>query len=371
MANPPDTHVATTETPAGGMSPTPPAHTTCGPMLSVVLVGQRSLATQRRGRFVAGSRAHPARMAPDLATALIGDYTRPGDLVFDPLAGIGTTLVEAIHAGRNALGIEYEPGWVALARANIALAHSQGATGHARVVHGDASRLPRGVPPELRGQISLVLTSPPYGKTMHGRVEHRHGPLRRFHNAYRIRHDQTNPQHANLAYRGRSGLLDGITAVLAGCLPLLKPDGVIAVVARPWRRNHYLVDLPGQIITAGHAAGLDLIARRIAVHAAVRDGRLFARHSFFQLHVARANRRNGLPVNLIQHDDVSIFGLPQSAPPRDNQARDVSAGSLPGGESRYRPGPAVRASTTAARNPERNTSNDHCDRPPDPQGRRR
>jgi modification methylase len=69
--------------------------------VSVLMVGQRSLATQRRGRFVAGSGAHPARMSPDLAAALICDYTRPGDWVLDPLAGVGTTLVEAIHAGRR------------------------------------------------------------------------------------------------------------------------------------------------------------------------------------------------------------------------------------------------------------------------------
>jgi hypothetical protein len=298
------------------MSRTTGPHTLRAPLLSVILVGQRSLAMQRRGRFVAGSGAHPARMAPDLAAALITDYTDPGDLVFDPLTGSGTTLVEAIHAGRNAIGVEYEPGWVALARANIALARSQGATGHARVLRGDATRLPGGVPPELRGQISLVLTSPPYGKTMHGRVEHRRGPLRRFHNAYTDHHDPANADQTNLAHRGRAGLLDGMTAVLAGCIPLLTPGGVIAVVARPWRRDRYLVDLPGQIITAGQAAGLELVARRVAVHAAIRDGRLIARHSFFQLHVARASRGEGLPVSLIQHDDINIFKLaPKLGPP--------------------------------------------------------
>src|SRR5437764_235198 len=96
----------------------------------------------------------------------------------------------------------------------------------------DTSRVPL-LSVILVGQISLVLTSPPYGKTMHGRVEHRHGPLSRFHNAYSAHHDPANPDEGNLAHRGRAGLLDGITAVLAGCLPLLNPDGVIAVVARP------------------------------------------------------------------------------------------------------------------------------------------
>jgi hypothetical protein len=193
-------------------------------------------------------------------------------------------------------------------------------------VLGDATRLPRGLPAELRGQIRLVLTSPPYGRTMHERVEHRHGPLSRFHNAYSEQRRAANRNQANLAHRGRAGLHDGITAVLAGRIPLLRPDGVIAVVARPWRRNRHLVDLPGQIINAGHAAGLDLIARRIAVHAAVRDGRLIARHSFFQLHVARSSRRNGLPVSLIQHDDVSIFELPLSA--GDHTRRDLYVTSV-------------------------------------------
>jgi len=340
-----------------GLSPADGLESPRPPLLSVILVGQRSLAAQRRGRYVAGSGAHPARMAPDLATALINGYTQPGDLVFDPLAGIGTTLVEAVHAGRNGFGIEYEPGWVALARANIALARAQGGQGNASIVRGDATRLPRGVPAELRGQISLVIASPPYGRTIHGRVEHRSGPLSRFHNSYSGLRQHADPQAGNLGHRGRAGLIDGITAVLAGCVPLLKPDGVIAVVARPWRRDRYLVDLPGQIIGAAQVAGLDLIARRVALHAAVRDGKLVPRHTFWQLLVAKASRAKGIPVALIQHDDVNVFQLrlepepanpSQTSPPSDADrprrtkvdGRDEQAirRSWPESrESRYRP----------------------------------
>lgn len=305
MADPSSPRVAAPPPASDGVSPDP-GHTVGRP-LSVIFVGQRSLAAQRRGRYVAGSTAHPARMAPDLARILIEDYTQPGDLVFDPLAGTGTTLVEAVHAGRNGFGIEYEPGWAVLARANLALARHQGATGHARIVRADATRLPRRVPAELHGQIRLVLTSPPYGRTMHGRVEHRRGPLHRFHNTYDGRRDATRKDAGNLGHRPRAALIDGITAVLTGCLPLLAPDGVIAVVARPWRRDHYLIDLPGQIIAAARDAGLELAARRVAVHAALRNGRLVPRHTFWQLQTARASRANGIPISLIQHDDVSIL----------------------------------------------------------------
>jgi modification methylase len=81
-------------------------------------------------------------------------------------------------------------------------------------------------------------------------------------------------------------------------------------VARPCRRDHFLIDLPGQTIQAGLAAGLELGGCRRAIHAAARDGRLTARHSFFQLHVARASRRKGIPVSLIQHDDMALFQAP-------------------------------------------------------------
>jgi hypothetical protein len=275
--------------------------------MSVILVGQRSLVAQRRGRYVAASGAHPARMAPDLAATLITDYTNPCDLVFDPLAGTGTTLVEAAHLGRNALGMEIEPGWVTIARANLALARRQGARSSGKVILGDATRLPTRIPTRLRGTLDLVLTSPPYGPTMHGRVQHRHGPLTRFNNTYSTSDRQNTGTAVNLANAGRRGLADGIRDMLAGCVPLLKSGGIVAVVARPWRRNGYLIDIPGQIINGGLDAGLDLIDCRHAVHAALRNGLLQPRHSFFQLVETRKARAKGIPASLTQHDEIVVF----------------------------------------------------------------
>src|SRR3954452_13614487 len=82
-------------------------------------------------------------MLPELARRAISAYSDPGDLVVDPMCGIGTTLVEAIHLGRNALGIELERRWASLATANLAHARELGATGNAGGVEGDASELPR------------------------------------------------------------------------------------------------------------------------------------------------------------------------------------------------------------------------------------
>lgn len=49
---------------------------------------------------------YPARFSPTFVRAAIQAFTRPGDWVIDPFAGGGTTLVEAMALGRNALGID-------------------------------------------------------------------------------------------------------------------------------------------------------------------------------------------------------------------------------------------------------------------------
>jgi hypothetical protein len=58
-----------------------------------------------------GSTAHPGKMLPALARQAIETYTDAGQLVIDPMCGIGTTLVEAVHLGRCAVGVELEPRW--------------------------------------------------------------------------------------------------------------------------------------------------------------------------------------------------------------------------------------------------------------------
>lgn len=52
---------------------------------------------------------YPARFIPQLARRLIRTYSQPGDLVVDPFAGCGTTLLEGMLLGRQALGIDINP----------------------------------------------------------------------------------------------------------------------------------------------------------------------------------------------------------------------------------------------------------------------
>ena len=49
---------------------------------------------------------YPARFSPVFVRSVIEAFSDPGDWVIDPFAGGGTTLVEAMALGRNALGID-------------------------------------------------------------------------------------------------------------------------------------------------------------------------------------------------------------------------------------------------------------------------
>ncbi|TQF03169.1 site-specific DNA-methyltransferase [Kitasatospora acidiphila] len=277
---------------------------------SVWVTAQKDARNQRRERYTPASAAHPAKMLPAIAAHAIATYTAPGELVLDPMCGIGTTLVEAVHLGRNAVGVELESRWTAVARANLAFARAQGATGNARVKTGDARHTHSLVDASHRGRVQLLLTSPPYGASVHGQVratrETGRSGIGKFDTSY-----GSNP--ANLAHAPTDDLLDAFTAILTSCLPLLAPGAHVAVTARPWRHQGELVDLPAAVIAAGQAVGLTPVERCVALLAGVRDGELVARPSFFQLQNVRTARAAGVPMHLIVHQDVLVFTKPAAA----------------------------------------------------------
>jgi len=54
-----------------------------------------------------------------LMRKIVRDYSRPGDLICDPFAGSGTTLLAAVMEGRNAIGAEMDPGRYQIARERL------------------------------------------------------------------------------------------------------------------------------------------------------------------------------------------------------------------------------------------------------------
>ena len=67
-----------------------------------------------------GERFHKQQSPVQLLLRIILSSSKTGDMVFDPFAGTGTTLVVAKQLQRNSLGIEIDPANVALIRNRIA-----------------------------------------------------------------------------------------------------------------------------------------------------------------------------------------------------------------------------------------------------------
>ena len=67
---------------------------------------ERELPERERTKHV--HRLHPylGKFVPQLVEALLERYVRPGGRVLDPFAGSGTTLVQALESGYDAVGVD-------------------------------------------------------------------------------------------------------------------------------------------------------------------------------------------------------------------------------------------------------------------------
>jgi modification methylase len=273
---------------------------------SVWPTGQVDLPTQlSAGGYLPGTAADAAGLPPAVAAHAIGAFTRAGDVVLDPDCGAGTVLVEAVRAGRHAVGVTGRRWWPT-ARANLSAAKLAGATADGMVLDRRPDRPPpadrTGAPPAgpagligLTGRVDLVLT------------------------AARLRWQQAGPA------------LDALADLLDRSALLLRPGGHAVVVAGPTRRGGRLLDLPDILTRAARRAGLVPVERCVALTAPAPDQhpvgrRLPARTTG----TGRAGRQLGVrPVARAGHLDVYVFARPPRTEAANTTALPLPAAVLP------------------------------------------
>jgi tRNA G10 N-methylase Trm11 len=260
-------------------------------------------------------------MLPELARTIIGSYSEPGQLVLDPMCGIGTTLVEAIHLNREAIGVELAPRWAALAASNVLLAHEQGAVANALALRGDARQLGNGLLGELAGSVALILTSPPYGPSTHGHVRKHPDRVEKLNTYYSRNPENLAHLPARPTRKRRECFEAAFAEILTGCGRMLAPGGHLVLTVRPYRARGALVDLPGETIRLARDAGLTLAGRHVALLCGLRGSEFVSRTSFFQI---QHQRRGAIPrMLLIAHEDALVFTKSTESPRRAHQSGDT------------------------------------------------
>lgn len=67
-----------------------------------------------------GNHGHPTEKSVDTLRPIVETFSKPGDVVLDPFAGSGSSLITAALLGRQYIGIELEPRYCELARRRLA-----------------------------------------------------------------------------------------------------------------------------------------------------------------------------------------------------------------------------------------------------------
>jgi DNA modification methylase len=116
---------------------------------------------------------HPAKFPESLIMEFINFFTKSAQVVFDPMAGTGSTLVAALRCGRHGYGIELNPDYAEIAR-KILFEEKQ-ALGNVssdlryELITGDATQIGELVNHFQIPPIDYVITSPPYWDMLHAR----------------------------------------------------------------------------------------------------------------------------------------------------------------------------------------------------------
>lgn len=292
--------------------------------VNVWLVGQELPATQRGDRYTAASvLGHPGKMLPAIARRLITDYTRPGDWVLDPLSGIGTTGVEAVHLGRHYVGLELEPRFVAWQEENLARARADGATGRFAVIAADARRLAGDAPDAaLPGPVAAVITSPPYGDRL-GRLHRTNGisvhQLARFGrlNALRLEPGIYGTGQTNIGNLRGPAYLAAMRQVYAGCFEVLRPGGILAIVLQAQRDRHRYRPLHHDTARLCQELGFEFMDEIVAVLGRValpkdEPARVVAHARFWRRLGIGHLRQEGFPVTLNQVEYALLLCKPDA-----------------------------------------------------------
>jgi DNA modification methylase len=187
---------------------------------------------------------HPAKYPETLAQEFIEFFTKRDQVVLDPMAGSGSTLVAALRAGRHSYGVELNPAYAEMGRVVVAeerLSLGEAAAGlAAEMITGDALRLPQIAVEQRLPLIDYVLTSPPYWDMLHA-AGFETQKKRRAASDLDVTYSDNPDDLGNLRDYGE--FLERLAAIYRGLKPYLRDGAYLTIIVKNVKKGGKLYPL--------------------------------------------------------------------------------------------------------------------------------
>jgi DNA modification methylase len=181
-------------------------------------------------RDIRDKKIHPATFPISLARRAIELFTHEGELVLDPFAGSGTTLLAAQDASRNAAGFDLHARYTDLARQRLANSSAPLLSRTRQMaICDDARNIHQYLHPAT---VKLVVTSPPYANLLN----------RPRLNKSRRTHDRKNDQYLRVEQYSQDARDLGLLALEPYCAEMGAIFGSLFRLLKPG--GHCVIDIP-------------------------------------------------------------------------------------------------------------------------------
>lgn len=183
-------------------------------------------------RDIRDKELHPATFPIALAKKVIELFTHQGELVIDPFAGSGTTLVAAQDLNRNAVGFDLQNKYIELCQKRLSNDNFFNKSQQS-AVQDDAKNILKYFAPET---VSLIWTSPPYANLLNRKRKNKSRRDRKNEQLGKV--EQYSQDERDLGTMAIDEYTKAMGDIYESLLPLLKPKAHCVInVPDMWWEN--------------------------------------------------------------------------------------------------------------------------------------
>jgi DNA modification methylase len=171
---------------------------------------------------------HPATYPYKNVKTLIEFFTKSGENVLDPFAGVASTQKACALSNRQSVGIELTKKWVDLGKKRL----SRETTDHSdqKIIHGDSRQVLDQFDNE---EFQFIITSPPYWGILNKEEDYK--AEEREEQGYATNYSEKEADLGNI--EDYDEFLAELTPIFSRCYDILEKEKYIAVVVSDFRHN--------------------------------------------------------------------------------------------------------------------------------------